>query len=118
MERELVQFEAAGGQVVVVEQVEPAGPEAAPIERVSRVGDVLVSKIPLDDALGVVRTTAHAVVTQLRDFPRAPDKVEVEFGLQLSSKVGAVIAAGEAQAHLKLKLTWQPAPTPPPPRAL
>jgi hypothetical protein len=82
------------------------------------VGEVVMSKIPLEDALGVVRTTADAVVGQVRDLARPPDKLEVEFGLQLSSKVGAVIAAGEAQAHLKLKLTWQPAPATPPPRAL
>jgi hypothetical protein len=118
MERELMQFEAAGG-VVVVEQVEAAGTaEAGSIERVARVGEVVMSKIPLEDALGVVRTTADAVVGQVRDLARPPDKLEVEFGLQLSSKVGAVIAAGEAQAHLKLKLTWQPAPATPPPRAL
>lgn len=113
MERELIQFEAAGGQVMVVERVDGDGDGSADgIERVTRAGGVLASKIPLEDALGMVRTAADAVVGQVRDLARPPDKVEVEFGLQLSSKVGAVIAAGEAQAHLKIKLTWAPPPAP------
>lgn len=37
-----------------------------------------------------------------------PETVELEFGLRLSGKFGAIVASSEAEGHLQVKLTWRP----------
>jgi hypothetical protein len=38
---------------------------------------------------------------------QAPDEVHIEFGLDLSAKVGAFIASASATANFKIAMTWR-----------
>jgi hypothetical protein len=60
----------------------------------------------LQEAFGPVRELSAAVVGQLRDAG-GPAEVEVEFGVDLSAEVGAIISSGQAAAHLRVRLLWQ-----------
>ena len=62
-------------------------------------------------ALGTVRVVAQGVLGQLTGLPRVPDEVHVEFGLELSAKAGAILAAAGTTAQLTVGLTWRPEPT-------
>jgi len=104
MDEELLRFETADGRAVVVAVDEHEGG----MERVGGPwGDLLAARTSLDDALEVIRTTADTVVGKVRDLARQPDEVTVEFGIQLSGRFGAIIASGQAQAHLTVTLRWE-----------
>ncbi|MFC7449406.1 CU044_2847 family protein [Rhodococcus daqingensis] len=59
-----------------------------------------------ESALSTIRLVAEAVLSQLTDLASAPEEVRVEFGLELSAKAGAVLAAAGAGAQLRVALTW------------
>ncbi|MFE5947866.1 CU044_2847 family protein [Streptomyces sp. NPDC056480] len=111
MEREpvpgLVRMPLEGGGTILVEEVEgplePGGPVKA-----SRVGDAL-RELPrtVQETLVPVREMARAVRDQLRGT--GSRTVEVEFGVNLSTKAGVVITASEAAAHLKVRMVWESA---------
>jgi hypothetical protein len=63
--------------------------------------------VVLESALDTIRTTADAVLDRLGRIASAPKEIEVEFGVQMNAKVGAIIASSEAQGHLRVKLRWQ-----------
>jgi hypothetical protein len=48
-----------------------------------------------------------AVLDAMRGGVDAPDEVQVEFGLQLSADVGAVIATTGVQANFRVTLAWR-----------
>jgi hypothetical protein len=80
--------------------------DAVGVERASRAGDLLHSTVDVGAALAQVQEFASGVLDRFRSPPRAPDSVEVEFGIKLSAAAGVVIAQTGAEAHLKVKLTW------------
>jgi NTP-dependent ternary system trypsin peptidase co-occuring protein len=61
-----------------------------------------------ESALDTIRTVAEGVLTQVTELARHPNEVKVEFGLELSAKAGAILAAASGTAHLRVELTWQP----------
>ena len=83
----------------------------------TRSGDVLRGKSAtqvveqvsqtLENALGHVRSTADAVIAQLRAIPQTPDEVSVEFGIRFGAKGNIYIAGGEAEANFKVALKWK-----------
>lgn len=96
-----------GGGAILFEDADSA-PEAGtggPV-KAGRAGDVL-RQMPrtLQESLVPVRDTAQAVLDQLKEA--GPQEVEVEFGVNLSAKAGAVITGGEAAVHLKVRLMWE-----------
>jgi hypothetical protein len=56
----------------------------------------------------VVRPTAQVVMEQLQKLE--PAEVELEFGLRLNGKAGAVFASSELEGHVQVRLLWQPGP--------
>jgi hypothetical protein len=68
----------------------------------------------LVDALRHARTAVHAVASSTADVLRdlaashvtRPDKVEVEFGIGFSVKGNVIVVSGEAEATLKITLTY------------
>ncbi len=96
-----------GGGQLLFETVEDLDPSdvAGPV-KAGRVADA-VRELPqtLTEALEPVRQMAGAVVAQLREVGLA--EVEVEFGVNLSAGVGALISKGEAAAHLRVRVLWQ-----------
>ncbi|MFD9602694.1 CU044_2847 family protein [Streptomyces sp. NPDC059970] len=71
-----------------------------------RVGDA-IRELPLSvqAALRPVTEMARTAVQQLREA--GPDSVEIEFGVDLATQAGAVIARSEASCHLKVTVAWQ-----------
>ncbi|MEU9880358.1 CU044_2847 family protein [Streptomyces phaeochromogenes] len=97
--RSLVRIPLESGGSVLVEAAELAdGPVKA-----GRVGDAIREMpVSLQAAMRPVADMARAVLDQLRQA--GPDTVEVEFGVDLATQAGAVIARNEAGFHLKIRV--------------
>ncbi|MFJ8506351.1 CU044_2847 family protein [Streptomyces avermitilis] len=102
----LAKIPVEGGEVMLFEitpgwEEVPQGPVKA-----GRVADA-ARELPrtLQETLAPVRDTARTVVEELRRA--GPDEVEVEFGVNLSAQVGAVITKGETACHLKVRMLWK-----------
>lgn len=99
-----------GGVEVLVETVPVTGTEPT-----ARWGDAEERVLgALDSAqhaiVGLAATASH-VMDQLSAHPTAhPAKLEVEFGVGFTAKGNVIFASGEANATLKVKLTYD-APT-------
>jgi hypothetical protein len=61
-------------------------------------------------ALSPIRAVAEGVLTKLASLSRSPDEVHVEFGLELTAKAGAIVAAVGSTAQLSVGLTWRRPP--------
>ena len=59
----------------------------------------------LDDALSKVQPAVRSMVRQLRSYADEPDEFHVEFGIQLSTGVGAFISAS-ATANFRVLMVW------------
>ncbi|MGA4847053.1 CU044_2847 family protein [Streptomyces sp. G5(2025)] len=94
-----------GGTILLEEQRQEVSSAAGPV-KVGRLGDA-VRELPrtLQESLVPVRETARAVLESLREA--GSRSVEVEFGVNLSAKAGAVITTGEATVHLKVRVVWE-----------
>jgi NTP-dependent ternary system trypsin peptidase co-occuring protein len=106
MGTELLAFESAEGESVVF-AVSDTDPGVELVGRGSR-GELLPGPVQLEAALDTIRTASEAVLDRLKQVGQRPYEVEVEFGVQMNAKVGAIIAATEAQGHLRVKVKWQP----------
>lgn len=60
-------------------------------------------------ALQHVQELAGDLLTALTSLTKAPEKVEVEFGVDLGAKAGVILTSGSIDANFKIKLTWQKA---------
>jgi Trypsin-co-occurring domain 1 len=94
-----------GGGAVFFEVAPQATETDGPV-KAGRVG-AAIRELPrtLQETLCPVREAAHAVLDQLRQA--GPHEVEVEFGVNLASQAGAVIAKSEAAVHLKVRVLWK-----------
>lgn len=94
-----------GGGAVLLEEIEDESLSVGPV-KAGRLGEA-VRDLPrtLQDSLVPVRETARAVLDQLREA--GSRSVEVEFGVNLSAKAGAVITSGETAVHLKVRVVWE-----------
>jgi hypothetical protein len=61
-----------------------------------------------ESALSTIRDVADAVLHQLARLAVPPQEVRVEFGLELTTKASAVVAAASATAQLHVALAWKP----------
>ncbi|MFD0374268.1 CU044_2847 family protein [Streptomyces sp. NPDC127112] len=92
---------ADGGCLLAEAPATAEGPVKA-----GRLGEV-VHELPasLQAALGSVTDADGALLGQL---PKAvPDKITVEFGVDLSFAAGAVITKSSANGHLKVSIAWE-----------
>jgi len=104
MGTELLSFQSAAGESLVfaVSDTDPG------VELVARgAGALLPGPVQLEAALDTIRTASEAVLDRLKQLGERPYEVEVEFGVQMNAKVGAIIAATEAQGHLRVRVKWQ-----------
>lgn len=60
----------------------------------------------LTGQLGKVRAFAAEVLGTLKDSVEPPERVAIEFGLELSGTTGLVIAETSAAAHLTVTMEW------------
>lgn len=104
---QLVEFPLEDGSSIAV-----AVDEARPVTRGSRreaPGEAIgkASKT-LEQALDGIGPTAAAIVQKLRAGIDSPHEIEVEFGVTLSSEVGAIVARASGEAHFKIVARWRP----------
>jgi hypothetical protein len=103
--KRLIEFDSADGTTVVVEMDEPEGEGMV---RASRPGEIAEkARQTFEEAVARIKPAANAIVTQLRDLATAPDEIDVEFGIKLSVKAGAIIASTDAEANFKVAMRWK-----------
>lgn len=110
-----IQYPTADGDVVLVE-IEDAEESAIPkggVVPASRIGGQAQAAVQevgtkFEDALGVVRRNAQAIIDKVKGLSDPPDEVEVTFGLKATGELGnfAVAKAG-AEANYTIKMTWK-----------
>lgn len=106
--KDLVEFDLDEGGSILVE-VDDAD-LAADYVRASTPGEVAAkAETTFESSLSVIRTSASKVLEQVASLETEKTRlseVEVEFGIKLSGKVGAIIASTEAEGHFQVTLKW------------
>jgi hypothetical protein len=109
MGKRIVAVPLDDGQIVFAEVEESDLPaEEDPLAPIADVEQLV------NDASGTVRSALNAVIVpttqtifhEISGAAYVPDGVELEFGLKLTGKLGAVFASTEAEGHVQVKLTW------------
>jgi hypothetical protein len=99
---ELVRFPLADGGSVLVEVDERPG-----VSRAGRAsGVVREARTTFEKAVAEVRDAAAGALAQFTAMTRAPDEVELKFGIKLDAEAGAIIARTGIQGQLEVKLRW------------
>ena len=100
---DIATFTLDDNEVINVEVVEPRGDEYQKISRAA------VNQAPskFSDAIKRIRPAAEEIIGQLRDLTQQPDEVEIEFGIKLSAKLGAFIAATSTDANFNVRMNWK-----------
>ena len=105
-----VQFPLEGGGYMLV-RVDDLGLDVGGGDIVTRGGGVSGRWEQAQDtfqaALDPIQVVAKGVLEKLAGLPRSPDEVHVEFGLELTAKAGAIVAAVGSTAQLTVGLTWR-----------
>jgi len=104
MHRNLVQFKLTEGTPVIVEVEEPRmGRET----RVSLTAEgVEQAQMGFTEALSQLRPAAEAVLDTFRAMNN-PSEIDLEFGVKLSGKMGAIFTAVEGEATFKVSVKWK-----------
>jgi hypothetical protein len=105
--KRITEFPLEGGGVLHVETDDPSsGPvtRGLPTETMERASETFES------ALGSVKNAAAAVLTHMQQLPHRPDALEVQFGVKLSGKIGAVLSAVSGEAHFVVRVSWESPP--------
>ena len=104
------EFPVEGGGTVVVE-VDGSGDWTAgdrPTTRGLGGTDVVArTEASFDDAIGRIQPVASGLIAALRAAVDPPDEVDIEFGIQMSADLGAIIAKASASANFKVALHWK-----------
>lgn len=66
-----------------------------------------IENLEFDKALDKVKPATTLIIDKFRNLSDPPSKVEVEFGLKMNTKVGAIIASGGLEANYRILLTWE-----------
>ena len=82
--------------------------KAEGLELASRRGGELVkdAEETFDDATAIVTPVAESILGRLKNLADPPKEIEVEFGLTLSFRAGAIIASSAAEGNFTIRLTW------------
>jgi hypothetical protein len=88
---------------------------ALPARRGARRGGALVSP-PIvkaaaeswQEQLELVERITAGIVDKLSAAARNADQIDLEFGINLSSKIGVILVEGEGSANLRVKISWKP----------
>ena len=102
--KRLIEYPLKDGSSIVVEVDEPV---EGGVERVARPGEMIEkAKQNFETVLEMIKPTAAAIITTLRDLSESPDEIGVEFGIKLSAASGVVLASAGAEANYKVTLKW------------
>ncbi|MFB6480627.1 CU044_2847 family protein [Streptomyces virginiae] len=101
---------AGGPQDVVRVEVVETGEDG--LVRVARPGQVMArASRSLAEMVTGIRPVAQSFVDGFRGMARAPDELNLEFGLSISAEADVVISSTAAEANFKISLTWTRAPS-------
>jgi len=101
--KRLVEFPLEAGGSIVIEIDEP---ETSGTVRAGREDTIEKVKGTFEDALNQVLPATKSVVEKLRGMASKPDEIEVTFGINLNTAVGAVIASASAEANFGMTVRW------------
>ncbi len=101
--KRLVEFPLEEGGSIVIEIDEP---ETGGTVRAGREDKIEKARETFEDALNKVLPVTTTVVEKLRGMASKPDEIEVTFGVNLSTMVGAVIASASAAANFCVTVHW------------
>jgi hypothetical protein len=80
-------------------------PDPSDIQQVSRTGDRIIQATQTLE--GALQPITRAAATALRSLQSIdPTTVQVEFGVRIHAKTGAVLTEAGAEGHLKVTVTW------------
>ncbi len=104
--RLLVEYAIEGGGSIVVEVDEPGA--ATGVEHAARLAEIPErAEQTFQEALARVKPAAIVALATVRELADPPDELAIEFGVKLTAKAGAVIAAAGADANFTLTMTWR-----------
>ncbi len=110
--KRLVEFPLEeGGSILVQIDEEDAGGTI----RAGREDTIEKAKDTFEEALNRVLPAAKSVVEKLQRMESRPDEIEVNFGINLSTKAGAFIASASAEANFGVTVHWTSASKETPP---
>src|SRR2546421_12955816 len=101
--KHLVEFSLEEGGSIVVEIDES---ETGGTVRAGREDKIEKAREPFEEALNKVLPATKTVAEKLRSMTNRPDEIEVTFGVNLSTMVGAFIAAASAEANFGVTVRW------------
>jgi hypothetical protein len=85
----------------------PSGPVKAGRDAAVALEDrVYLAQETLERALVPVATAARSVLHAFKAM--TPDEIKVEFGVELTAAVGAVLAKSGGGCHINVTLSWKP----------
>ena len=112
--RSLVEFPLEGGGTVVVDVDEPDGRSSREAVR----GDIVRgfgrqeiitrTEQTFEAAFARIQPAATAALGSLRNLSDRPEEIEIEFGIQLTAEIGAIVAHTAAEANFRVTLRWKP----------
>jgi hypothetical protein len=97
------------GQTIAFEinESDPRG-EGGMAHASRRPGEIVEKAKPkFEEALSKVGPSTEKVITMLRGLVHTPDEIEMEFGFNMNSVLGVVIAAMGTEANYKVTLRWK-----------
>lgn len=99
-----VPLEGGGSMLMEVELDESEQRGMVPA---ARPGELAVkAKQTFEEALEQIKPGADVIVEKLRRMSSQPDEISVTFGLKMSARAGAFIAASGIEANFTVLLTW------------
>jgi hypothetical protein len=110
MVTQLVEFPLGdGGSIVVASNAPETDASPGPVFRGGGRTEAVVTRASesFESVVQRAQPAAVAVLDAVRSGPNPPTEVRVEFGLQLSADLGAVIASTAVQANFTVTLTWR-----------
>jgi Trypsin-co-occurring domain 1 len=112
--RRLVEFPLEEGGTVVVDVDEPDGRQSGEAvrgditRRFGRHEIVTRTEETFEAAFARIQPAATAALGSLRTLPDRPHEIEIEFGIQLTAEIGAIVAHTAAGANFRVTLRWKP----------
>jgi len=103
--KKLVEFPLENGKTFVVE-IEETDPTGGTV-RVARPGEIVEKATEtFENVLEKISPVTTTIIKQFQNMTSTPDEIEVEFGLSLNAKIGAIIASAGGSAHFNITLRW------------
>ncbi len=104
MSKNLVQFELEDGSPVLIEVEEPTAKSSQKVSITPQ--GIAQAQVRFAEAIAQIRPAAEVVLDAFRQMNH-PSEVNLEFGIKLSGKLGAIFTAVESEATFKVVLKWK-----------